>query len=368
MPLVRRFNKQYSYFANVQGTDQEGMHLLFATDWAKLINGYSILYLMKLFLKEQLKKSIFLHCVVRIIYNFLSHLRMFLGKITTDSGTTHDQLSLHDSLTYINTVFEDYKKYAVISHFHGHVCELGPGDSSGVALAIMADGATKVDLADRFYSHRDAPYHAQVYQALAGQNPRIAELLKTENLQDETTLPGITRYYGAQAAGESYFKERPSTYDFIISRSVLEHTTDPLLTLESMYHALKPGGYLIHKVDLRDHGMFTPRHHDLKFLEIPKLVYWAMTHDSGLPNRILIDQYRRCASRLPGDCQLLITQLAYTGSVDPHVSFDAIPKKQLDTAFAGLTKHKKNFASALHKLNEQDLIVAGLFLIIRKPQ
>lgn len=323
---------------------------------------------MKLFLKEQLKKNIFLHCIAHITYNFLDHLRMFLGKITTNSGTMHNQLSLHDSLTYIHTVFEDYKKYAGISHFHGHVCELGPGDSSGVALALMADGATKVDLADRFYSHRDAPYHAQVYQALADQNPRIADLLKAANLQDETTFPGITRYYGPQAAGESYFKERPSTYDFIISRSVLEHTTDPLLTLESMYHALKPGGYLIHKVDLRDHGMFTPRHHDLKFLEIPKLVYWAMTHGSGLPNRILIDQYRYCASRLPGGCQLLITQLAYAGPVDPHVPFDEISKEHLDTALAGLTKHKKSFASVFHKLSEQDLIVAGFFLIIKKPQ
>jgi SAM-dependent methyltransferase len=137
----------------------------------------------------------------------------------------------------------------------------------------MADGATKVDLADRFYSHRDAPYHAQVYQALANQNPQITELLKTANLHDEATFPGITRYYGPQAAGESYFNERASIYDFIISRSVLEHTTDPVLTLESMYHALKPGGYLIHKIDLRDHGMFTPHHHDLKFLELPRGIY-----------------------------------------------------------------------------------------------
>lgn len=322
---------------------------------------------MKSFIKEQLKKHVILQCIVRIIHNFLSHTRLFFGKITTDSGTTHDQLSLKDSLTYINTVFEDYKKYADISHFHGYVCELGPGDSSGVALTILADGATQVDLADRFYSHRDASYHAQVYQALAAQNSRIAQLLKTANLQDETTFPGITRYYGPEAAGESFFKERLSTYDFIISRSVLEHTTDPLLTLESMYQALKPGGYLLHKVDLRDHGMFTPRHHDLKFLEIPKLVYWAMTHHSGLPNRLLIDQYRRRASRLPGDYQFLITQLAYAGPVEPHLPFGEIPKKLLDTAFSGLANHKKKFASVFRKLPDNDLIVAGFFLILKKP-
>jgi len=322
---------------------------------------------MKSFLKKLSKKHIFLQCILRIIYNFFGHIRLFFGKITTDSGTTHEQLSLSDSLAYINTVFADYKKYAGISHFHGHVCELGPGDSSGVALAIMADGATKVDLADRFYSRRNAAIHAQVYQTLANQNPQIAVLLKTANLHDETTFPGITRYYGPQAAGESFFKKRSSTYDFIISRSVLEHATDPLLTLESMYEALNPGGRLIHKVDLRDHGMFTPQHHDLKFLEIPKEIYWAMTHGSGLPNRVLIDQYRQCVSRFSGDCQFLISQLAYGGPVEPHVTFDQIPKKQLDIALIELAKYKKNFSSSFRHVREQDLIIAGFFLIIKKP-
>jgi len=322
---------------------------------------------MKSFLKKQLKKYTILQCLVRVIYNILSHIRFCSGKITTDSGTTHNQLSLKDSVYYINTVFKDYKNYGSISHFHGQVCELGPGDSSGVALSILADGATKVDLADRFYSQRNVGYHAQVYQALAAQNPQIGDLLKTANLQDEGTFPNIKRYYGSQAAGESFFQGRSSTYNFIVSRSVLEHATDPLLTLESMYRALKPGGYLLHKVDLRDHGMFTPDHHDLKFLEIPQSIYWAMTHHSGLPNRVLINRYRACVARLGGESRFFITQLAYAGPVEPHVPFNEIPKKLLGTALSGLEKHKKKFSSVFRNLPENDLIVAGFFLILKKP-
>lgn len=323
---------------------------------------------MKSFLKEKLKKIFVIQCIVRVLYNLLTQISLRFGKLASDSGTTHSQLSIKDSLTYINTVVEDYKKYAGISHFYGVGCELGPGDSSGVGLAILADGATKIDLADRFYSQRNAGRQAQVYQALASQNPQIAERLKTANLQDETTFPGITRHYGPHAAGESFFQKRYETYDFIISRSVLEHTTDPLLTLESMYHALKPGGLLIHKVDLRDHAMFTPYHHDLKFLEVPDIVYRAMTHHSGLPNRILIDQYRECASRLSSDCQFLVTQLAYAGPVDPHVPFDQIPAIHLELAFRELSKYKKNFATSFQKLEERDLIVAGFFLILGKAK
>jgi hypothetical protein len=96
-------------------------------------------------------------------------------------------------------------------------------------------------------------------------------------------------------------------------------------------------------------------------------VYWAMTHGSGLPNRALIDQYRQHISHFPGDCQLLITQLAYAGPVEPHVTFDKVPKKQLETAFVELAKHKKNFASSFRQAQEQDLIVAGFFLVLKKP-
>jgi SAM-dependent methyltransferase len=318
-------------------------------------------------LKAFLKKTIFLQCLARIIYNFTSHIRYYLGKISTNSGTIHSRLSLNDSLDYINAVFEDYKKYAGISHFHGHVCELGPGDNSGVALKILADGACQADLADRFYSNRNAANHTQIYQALASRTPEIAARLSAASLEDETTFPGLTRFYGSQAAGEKFFKPRPEVYDFILSRSVLEHVTDPQLTLKSMYQALKPGGMLIHKVDLRDHGMFTPRHHDLKFLEIPTLVYQAMTYNSGLPNRILIDSYRTWVSCLGGTSQFLITQLAFVGPVDPHLPFEKIPSAKREAALVELEKHKTNFAHSFQKMSDTNLIVAGFFLILHKP-
>jgi hypothetical protein len=92
-----------------------------------------------------------------------------------------------------------------------------------------------------------------------------------------------------------------------------------------------------------------------------------MTHGSGLPNRVLMDQYRQCLSSFPGDCQLLISHLAYAGPVDPHVTFDQIPKKKIDTALTKLAKHKKNFISSFRQIQERDLIVSGFFLIIKKP-
>lgn len=319
-------------------------------------------------IKQHLRKKISLLVFKRIISNAINNILWSIGWIKSDSGMTHNKLTVTQSLAYINDVFSDYKTHAHIPNFYGHVCELGPGDNAGVALKILRDGATQVDLADRFYSHRDTIYQAQIYQAMASNDPNIAQILKGSNLFNERTFKGITRYYGKEAAGEVFFKSRPSTYDFIISRSVLEHTTDPLLTLESMYHALKPGGTLIHKVDLRDHGMFSPTFHDLKFLEIPRPIYWAMTYNSGLPNRVMIHEYQNCTSKLNGKCQYFITQLAYAGPIEPHVPFDQISKDILEKAYSGLYQHHRNFTKEFKKLPKEDTIVAGFFLILTKPK
>ena len=57
---------------------------------------------------------------------------------------------------------------------------------------------------------------------------------------------------------------------------------------------LRPGGYLLHKIDLRDYGMFTKYgYHPLEFLTVPDFVYRQMVESAGQPNRYLVDYYRR---------------------------------------------------------------------------
>ena len=86
-----------------------------------------------------------------------------------------------------------------------------------------------------------------------------------------------------------------------------------------MDELLLPGGYMIHKIDFRDHGMFSDKHHPLTFLTIPGSLYTLMTHDSGKPNRRLISYYRRKTTELGYDTHLLITRIVGSESeILPH--------------------------------------------------
>ena len=76
-----------------------------------------------------------------------------------------------------------------------------------------------------------------------------------------------------------------SSVDAIVSRAVLEHVFDLDTALAAMHRLLKPGGRMAHKVDLRDHGLFTDGgQHALEFLTVSDRVYtWMGEESAGLP-------------------------------------------------------------------------------------
>jgi SAM-dependent methyltransferase len=316
-------------------------------------------------IREFVKKQFWLTCAYYVVDNARTRLRGFTGNMETDSGTAHLGRSIDSSLAYIEEVFGDYKRYAGVDRFSGNVAEVGPGDNCGVGLMCLADGCTSVDLVDRFYSKRDTGQHAAIYRALFERYPDRFARLGDYDVNDETTFPGLKRYYGERAAAETFF-DAPDRYSFIVSRAVLEHVYDPPLAIERMAGALKRGGLLLHKVDFRDHGMFSDRMHELKFFEVPDVLYLRMTRDTGRPNRVLVDTYRKALAEFVPDHEILVTRLAGVGEIDPHLPYDRIDPGLRKTAVDYVRSVRSRFARSLRALSDEDLSVAGIFLVARK--
>lgn len=77
----------------------------------------------------------------------------------------------------------------------------------------------------------------------------------------------------------------------------MEHLFDPVAALDGMLEALRPGGTLVHRIDLRVHGMFRGQH-PLTFLTLPDAIYTRMTRNSGRPNRVLFPDLPRLGRAL----------------------------------------------------------------------
>jgi SAM-dependent methyltransferase len=292
------------------------------------------------------------------------------GKFDSESGTIHSQLTPADSVRYIETVFEDYKQYAGIDRFDGKACEVGPGDNAGVALLMRREGCEHVDLIDRYFSNRDVEQQSKIYQAI--NDFHSIETFRTSPVWDERGFSGVNWHIGQ--AAEIYFdncaKTSGETYDFILSRAVLEHLYDPLFALKQMVNCLKPGGKVAHKIDFRDHGMFSATQPELTFLEIPTGIYRLMVKNSGRPNRILIHRYRELLAQLKSDglieYSLLVTNLAAVGEIIPHQRFEDIDPDLKHQSVKFVEAHRHQFASEFAKVSSEDLSVSGIFLIITK--
>lgn len=296
--------------------------------------------------------------------------RLRRGRIDTDSGATHAELSVAESVRYIEEVIAAYKRYGQMDRFTGVVAEVGPGDNAGVAMLMRNDGCDQVDLIDRFASRRDRLSQTRIYDALSAKYH--LQWLRNGGTWNDQELVGIVPKIGRSA--EQYFsayERNPGTgYDAIVSRSVLEHLYDPLGALEHMAHSLKPGGRMLHKIDLRDHGLFTPQHHELTFLEFPHGLYRLMTKNSGRPNRILFHRYREVCERLKAHAQIeysmYITRLTGIGDLEPHLLYEDIPAALWREASEQVDRYRSGFAREFRSVGGRDLAIAGMFVVMIK--
>ena len=265
---------------------------------------------------------------------------------------------LDESIEYIDRVFRDYLKYGKLTRFHGRVAEIGPGDNFGVALRILGTGAKEVHTIDRYLPRYDDSKQDRIHRALAARHG-LNRLLADPGSEGRK-IRGLTTHWGTPA--ENFFRVSDTRFDHIVSRAVLEHLYDPLGALDDMSASLAPGGTLIHRIDLRDHGMFR-RHHPLTFLTIPDARWRAMTHGAGRPNRVLLPAWRDWLNRSPLTGSLRITRLAGVDGEIAPAEWKDIDLAMRRAALGTVRTIRPRLVPSLARYTDRDLAVSGCVLV-----
>jgi len=308
------------------------------------------------------KRSVALTCAWYLLDDWQARRRLAAGRLDTTSGARHAALDLAASLAYIERVHADYLAYADVERFTGTIAEIGPGDNFGVALLFLANGAGVVHTLDRYRPRRDANAQAAIYGALA-QRHGLDPLF--DGPPGEDTIRGVVAHAGEPA--ETFFRDHAFAYDAIVSRAVLEHLYDPLGALGDMAGALNPGGQLVHRIDLRDHGMFAG-HHPLTFLTLGNRPYGRMTRGAGRPNRVLAHSYREWLANSGLEGEIRVTRLAgVAGEIDP-TAWDAIAPASREAALATVRQIRPRLAPSFRAMADEDLAISGILLSAKDPR
>jgi len=194
----------------------------------------------------------------------------------------------------------------------------------------------------------------------------VSELLAGHRLDEDESFSGIHRCYGSDASAETYFFNYKEAYDFIVSCAVVEHLADPEAALAGMIGALKPGGAMAHVIDLRDHGMFSYKWHELKFLEVPEFLYRRMVAASGRPNRYLLPDYRDMMDGMRVETDFRVTSLAGAGRIDPSARYDSISEATRRKSTEFVRAVRGGFDPRFSAYSDEELSVTGFVLLVRK--
>ena len=309
-----------------------------------------------------------------------NRLRFRLGSVDSFSGSTHDKLRVSESVAYCNEVFEDFVNFGQLSpeNLQGRrILELGPGDNVGVALRFLACGAREIACLDKFYSTHDLEHERQIYKAL---RERLSEQ-ERRNFDAAVKLEGKLefnpeklRYVYGVGVQDAKTVLRGQVFDLIVSRGVLQEVYEIDRAFEAMDRLLADGGTLLHKIDLRDYGMFSEKgFHPREFWTIPEPVYKLMAYDTDKPNRRPLQYYRDKVREMGYEAQLYITAViepkGYRG-VQPEI---AGRKTELKFGTDYFDEHRElirqirpRLTKQFQGLSDDDLLAGAVFLVATK--
>jgi hypothetical protein len=327
-------------------------------------------------LKSRARRSKAAIVAYKIYANWRLSRRYRRGEIETQHGSTHRGKTVAESLAYILAQFRDYLRYSGLREqdLRGkRVLELGPGDNAGVALKFLAAGAARVVCVDKFSSTRDPAQQRQIYLALRESLPRAQRSAFEAAIRIEREVEIVEERLltvhglGLEESAASVLAHEPP-FDLIVSRAVIEEIYDPEPVFRASDSLLAPGGYVLHKIDLGDYGMFSDSGmHPLTFLTIPEFLYRRMARDSGIPNRKRMSYYCTMADTLGYDSKVFVTSILGEGCLEPHKELGDLGSHYSERTRALATDIRARLGREFRRLSDEELFVTGIFLVSRKP-
>ena len=242
-------------------------------------------------------------------------------------------------------------------------------------------GARQVVCLDKFaYNPPHGPEGPRkVYQELRASLPESQRACfdQAVNLSSGVAFhPEKLRSISGSAAEDCDIALANQQFDLILSRAVLHEIFDIDRCFAAMDRLLAPGGRMVHKIDLRDYGMFTTLDmHPREFLTVPDVLYEQMVKGGARPNRRMMNYYRDKMRALGYTATLYISSKVQRHNQPGVHEPEIIPHKVKleygvdfnDADLAMNAEIRPRLAAPYRHLTDEELLAGGLLLAAGKP-
>lgn len=309
-----------------------------------------------------------LACASYVISDATLGLCGMLGISLSTNGRRHARYSPEKSADYIEwyvSLFEDL--LGGPGAYQGDVCELGPGDSLGGGVLYRLRGAQSVTFFERFQRQDDPARERRIGEILYERETARLDSATQSNSAAQS-LDEITAAYRLVqgVAAETHLAGDPTLYDLIVSNSVFQHVLDPLPLLQLCYEHLKPGGRMLHVIDLRNLGLLN-QWGELAWLETSPALHRLMVRNSGRPNRVRFHDYREWAESIDGDYSVRIRHLVGSNEALGDIPPEQVSPEAWDASRELVRAARSRFTPSLRSHSSKDQAVATFILCVAKP-
>ena len=315
-------------------------------------------------------KSVFSLVMKNILANQINRVRHRVGSRILFKAEEGSETAAREKAGYIAFMFEEVRQWLDkegVSLEGAHVLELGPGDTMGVGLLAMAHGAASVTGLDKFAPVVDPGFDRAVLGALRDLLDTDIQRARFDAAWDGDQLAACVRHITNCPLEKARRRLPQGHFDVVWSRSVLEYLKDVPGAFTVMGGLLKPGGMMVHKVDVRDDGLFSAHgHHPLHFLTLPAGFWPLMTSHTYRPNRWQLTDFRR-----------LLQKQGWVGGVFPcrwvgkRSEAAPLPLKEANMPSRSVSlvgNIRPRLKGRFAHYSDKELAVTGFYLVARNPE
>ncbi len=238
--------------------------------------------------------------VQQVLKNLLMHIEPVVHLRKRLSSRQNDPLVSVGS--YFDSQWRTYRNAIVSLNLSVHaanVLEIGPGPILANGIRFIAEGAASYTALDRFDLLRRDREVRRAYRELIGrlsceQQRRCLGLItdgRDGRLFDSRIQSVVAKI--EEGAG----KLGLGKWDFVVSFDVLEHVDDLVATMRTVRDLLKPGGVMVHRVDVGAHNV-TADVHRLSHLAFSDWAWRMISSKRAICNRFRPSEFLRAAESL----------------------------------------------------------------------
>ena len=212
------------------------------------------------------------------------------------------------------------------------VCEIGPGDFLTSGLSMLAAGAERYAVIDKFPGDYAGILAKKMYQEVADNWDSFYPEIPWNPAIDPAKFP---EGYGhlLELIGEGIESATSSQkFDILCSFQVGEHVSDINAFARMHDRLLKARGVGLHRVDFGPHDVWSGYQDPLTFLRFPEFLWKLTGANRGIPNRRRHHEFLNAFEKAGLKVDVLLTEKFDEERVDDkkwNATFRSMPKESV---------------------------------------